>query len=422
MNRARSTSPTLSTVVQQGDHQQQAIAINDFIFMVNDISNAYLVTSEEGDVMINTGFMDAHHVERNQSLFEAVRSGPLRYIMLTQAHPDHYGGVPAFKEADTQIVASHRFEETWQYFHDLGPYLSRQTEKLWGSTLQRGDNPTQPPAVVPDICVDDHHTITIGNRHFELLATPGGESLDSLCVWLPDEGIVFTGNLFGPIFNAMPNLTTIRGDKPRLVGNYLSSLSRVRSLDADLLITGHGEPVSGRQAIRASLDRMHDAVAWLRGAVIAGMNAGQSVYQLMQELRLPDHLQIGEYHGKVSWAVRAIWEELSGWFHYEDSTAALYGIPFSAINKDIAELAGGADALAARATDKLTQGQLVEAILLLDIGLDQMPNHRTSLCLKQSALQTLLAQALDNLSLMMWLKSELRIVESRLSALPTDPG
>ena len=68
----------------------------------------------------------------------------------------------------------------------------------------------------------------LGGRAFEVISTPGGESLDSLTVWMPNERIAFTGNLFGPVFLAIPNLVTVRGDKPRLVQRYLSSLDTVR--------------------------------------------------------------------------------------------------------------------------------------------------------------------------------------------------
>jgi alkyl sulfatase BDS1-like metallo-beta-lactamase superfamily hydrolase len=75
-------------------------------------------------------------------------------------------------------------------------------------------------------------------------------------------------------------------------------------------------------------------------ATIAGMNAGKDVHTLMREIRLPPELKIGEFHGKVAWDVRAIWEEYSSWFHY-DSTTSLYGVPRSSIDADLAELAGG---------------------------------------------------------------------------------
>jgi glyoxylase-like metal-dependent hydrolase (beta-lactamase superfamily II) len=346
--------PPLAGLVLAGDQQKEAQAITDFIFMAKDISNAYLVTTLAGDVMINTGFMD--NAERTKNLLAPHRTGPLRYIILTQAHADHYGGVPAVREPGTQVIGERRFVDTWQYFNRLAPYLARRSRKLWGTTIKRAANPPPPPEVVPDITVDRRHAFDLGGRHFEVISTPGGETLDSLTVWMPKDGVAFTGNLFGPVFLSMPNLCTVRGDKPRSVQRYLGSLDAVRRLGAELLITGHGEPIRGAAKIRADLDKMHAAVSHVNDATIAGMNAGKDVHTLMREIRLPAGLEIGEFHGKVSWDVRAIWEEYSSWFHY-DSTTSLYGTPRSSVDADLAELAGGAGALADRARKKLSEGR-----------------------------------------------------------------
>ena len=50
----------------------------------------------------------------------------------------------------------------------------------------------------------DHHELTIGGRTFELTWTPGGETTDALVVWLPEDRILFTGNLFGPLSATSP--------------------------------------------------------------------------------------------------------------------------------------------------------------------------------------------------------------------------
>jgi len=405
--------PVLAGLVQAGDQQKEAEAVTDFIFMAKDISNAYLVTTRAGDVMVNTGFMD--NAERTKRLLASKRTGPLRYVILTQAHPDHYGGVPAMREAETRVIAERRFVNTWRYFRDLGPYIGRRSAKLWSGTVKRGPNPPPPPEVIPDIVVDRRHEFELGERRFEVISTPGGESLDSLTVWMPQERVAFTGNLFGPVFLAIPNLVTVRGDKPRLVQRYLSSLDTVRKLGAELLITGHGEPIRGADKIRASLDKMHAAVSYINEAVIAGMNGGKDVHTLMREIKLPDELKIGEFHGKVSWAVRSIWEEYSGWFHY-DSTTSLYGVPRSSIDADLVELAGGAGMLAARARTKLAAGRPLEALHLLDIALGAERTNADALAVKRDALQALLAESGgQNLSETMWLKSEIAATEGALA-------
>jgi glyoxylase-like metal-dependent hydrolase (beta-lactamase superfamily II) len=413
MSAKQDGKPPLADLVLSGDQQKEAEAITDFIFMAKDISNAYLVTTSAGDVMVNTGFMD--NAQRTKNLLAPHRSGMLRYIILTQAHADHYGGVPAMREPGTQVIAERRFVDTWRYFNDLAPYLGRRTRKLWGTTIKRAADPPPPPKVVPDIAVDRRHEIELGGRRFEMISTPGGETLDSLAVWMPKERVVFTGNLFGPVFLAVPNLCTVRGDKPRLVQRYLSSLDTVRKLGAELLITGHGAPISGAARIRADLDKLYAAVAHINDATVAGMNAGKDVHTLMREIQLPAELKIGEFHGKVAWDVRAIWEEYSSWFHF-DSTTSLYGVPRSSIDADLAELAGGAGALADRARAKLTSGRPLEALHLLDIALGADATHGAALAVKKDALAMLLSESGGaNLSEAMWLKSEISAVEAALA-------
>ena len=398
--------PALAGLVRAGDAQAEAVSITDFVFMAKDISNAYLVTTSDGDVLINTGFMD--NADRNVGLFAPHRTGPLHRIILTQSHADHFGGVPEFREPETEIIAGAGFNENWDDMRRLQPFFGPRSGKLWASTMKRGSAPKAPPQVAPDVIVDRSFSFEQGGRRFEVIHTPGGEATDGVTVWLPDDKIAFTGNLFGPVFLSMPFLCTIRGDKPRLVRRYLESLDRVRGLGAELLITGHGEPIVGKARIAADLAKMHAAVSWIRDYTFAGMNAGKDVHTLVREVALPAELKIGEFHGKVSWAVRTIWEEYSGWFRYEDGTTALYGVPRTAVNADLAELAGGADALVARARAHADAGRPLEALHLLDIALDVEPSHGAALEVKTAALEQLLkASGGSNLSETMWLKSEI---------------
>lgn len=405
--------PPLAGLVLAGEQQAKADEITPFIFMAKDISNAYLVTTSDGDVLVNTGFPTS--AARNKALFAPHRTGPLRYIILTQSHPDHFGGVPALKEPDTKIVVERRYVETAAWYEKLRLHGEPRSRKLWGGTVNVGGPRLEVPVIAPDIEVDRQFDFEVGGRTFEVISTPGGETLDSLTVWMPNEKVAFTGNLFGPVFLSMPFLNTIRGDKPRLVVRYLKSLDRVRRLGAEILITGHGEPIRGADKVRADLDKMYDAVSYVNEATIAGMNAGKDVYTLMREISLPDHLKIGEFHGNVRWAVRAIWHEYSGWFLY-DSTTSLYGVPRSSVDKDLVELAGGAQILAGRAREKLNGGAPLEALHLLDVAMGAEPANSDALAVKKDALQRLLTESGgSNLSETMWLKSEIAAADAVLN-------
>jgi alkyl sulfatase BDS1-like metallo-beta-lactamase superfamily hydrolase len=406
--------PALAGLVRAGDTQTEAIAITDFIWQVNDVSNLYLVNTADGDVMVNTGFMD--NAERNVGLMKPKRSGPLKHIILTQSHADHFGCLPEFKEADTIVIGGPGFNEAWGDMNRLQPFFGPRSRKLWGSTLKRGGTPKPAPDVKPDLLVDREYAFEQGGRRFDLIHAPEGETVDNLIVWMPNEKVAFTGNLVGPVWLSMPFFCTLRGDKPRLVWNTLKSLEKLKSLGAEVIITGHGVPIKGKDQIRADIERMIGAITYVRDFTLDGMNTGKTVHELMRDVKLPDDLKIGEFHGKVAWAVKTIWDEYSGWFHYEDGTTELYHVPRSAVSKDLVELSGGAAVLARRAKVHVEAGRPLEAIHLLDIALGVEPAHSDALEVKKTALEALLAASGSrNLSETMWLKSEIADAEAKLA-------
>jgi alkyl sulfatase BDS1-like metallo-beta-lactamase superfamily hydrolase len=220
--------------------------------------------------------------------------------------------------------------------------------------------------------------------------------------------------MFGPLYLHIPNLYTIRGDKIRSALGFVRSVERVMGLRPELLITGHGDPIRGAERIAADLTRLRDAVLYVHDETVAGMNAGKDVHTLMREIRLPEHLALGEGHGKVSWDVRSVWEEYAGWFHY-DTTTALYDVPPSAVAGDLVELAGGVGPLAARAAEHLRAGRPLEALRLLDVVDGAGARDEEATVVKLRALRELLDRSGgENLSEVMWLTAEITDAEQLL--------
>ena len=271
---------------------------------------------------------------------------------------------------------------------------------------------------VPDITFEDRHEIALGGERLELLSTPGGETFDSLVIWLPERGICLTGNLFSALFGHFPNLVTIRGDRYRDALAFVDSLERVRALDAETLLVGHGGPIEGRELIQRELSRLRDAVLFVHDATVAGMNDGKDVHTLMREIELPPELEVGQGYGKVSWSVRAIWEHYAGWFHH-GSTTELYAVPRDAIDPDLVELAGGPDALAKRAAEKVAGGEPEQAIHLCDIVLHVDAHHRPALEASLAAHQQLESQSV-NFWLSSWLRRQIEILRARLAEVGAD--
>jgi alkyl sulfatase BDS1-like metallo-beta-lactamase superfamily hydrolase len=410
MSVAAPRQPLNATLVQAGDGRQDAMSLGHDIFMSRDISNLYRVLSSGGDVLINTGIV--FHGDENFRRLSAVSSKAIRKIIFTQSHDDHIGGWRWFNGPDTETIAQARFAHVRGYWRALGPVMARRSRRLW-SRDQKTEMPERPEPVVTTT-FDDSHAFEVGGRRFELYATPGGETLDSLVVWMPQDRIAFTGNLTGPLFGHVPNLYTLRGDKIRYVQWFIDGVQRVIDLGPEVLITGHGDPLTGADAIRAQLTRIKEATLYLRDRTFEGMNSGVDLWTLMGSITLPPELVVGQGHGKVPWLVRAIWEEHLGWFRYE-STTELYNVPPSAVSSDFVELAGGPQNIVNRGRQHLNANRPLHALHLAEAALQAEPRFDDALRLQLEAIEYLLKHNdRENFSEVRWLESEAAAIRSLL--------
>lgn len=375
-----------------------AVEVAPGIWESPGLSNTYLLTTSDGRVIVNTGMGFESPVHRAN--FDAVDTSPTRYIILTQGHYDHVGGVGVMRDPDTQIVGQANWRK-WRDDNDrLAVYRSSKSAFAFSDTLTAGIKDIQRrfPGPLPaqasptvDVEVDDTLALTVGGRRIELYATPGGETTDSLVVWLPEQSICLCGNVFGPIFGHIPNLVTMRGDRYRDALTAISSIELVRDLRPETLITGHFDAITGADRIHAELTRLRDAVAYVHDETVAGMNAGKDVQTLMRDIVLPPHLEVGQGYGKVAWDVRAIWENYTGWFHHR-STTELYPLSPGDVAADIVELAG-VEGLLARAREHLAEGWPVRAIALADNVVAADPANAQVRELMRAAHEVLLADA-----------------------------
>jgi glyoxylase-like metal-dependent hydrolase (beta-lactamase superfamily II) len=394
------------------------------IWQSNGMTNCYLITTPEGDVLVSTGLVVEGQMQREK--FNRVSTAPLKAVILTQAHLDIVGGLGAFKQADTEVIAhvnTHACQaddERIRGFRDRrNPrFFAMATDQMSAAdaaAIQRGLRGVIVKAI-PTRTVSDRYEFKLGGERFVVLALPGGETLDSLALWLPERGIVFTGNAFGPLFPCMPNLHTIRGDRPRAVLPYIETYQRILDLAPELLVTGHFEVIRGRELIRRELTRLRDAVQYVHDETVKGMNAGRDLYALMREIQLPPELEVSQAYGTVVWAVQAIWYGYGAWFLYQ-STTELYPAPVRELYADLARLAGP-DALAALAGSKLEAKQPLEAIHLCEIALAGQSDHEAALRVYLGAHQQLLAESpKGNRWYVHWLGGEIDATQRRLQAI-----
>jgi alkyl sulfatase BDS1-like metallo-beta-lactamase superfamily hydrolase len=401
----------VAEMIQSGEGQEKPIERAPGVYESRGIGNSYLITTLEGDVLVNAGALG--DAKRGKTLFASVSANPVRTIVLTQSHANQYGGLEVYKTPENTVIAHRLYPEERAYSEALSPHYRRGSRRIFANIAGRTENVVPTQEVAPDLLIgDEGHKFELGGKRFEIIHTPGGETRSAVIVWLPAQKIAIVGNLFGPVFGNHPNLNTLRGDKPRWALQFIESVKKLRALKPELVLTGH-EAISGAEHIEREVTRIIDAVQYVHDRTVEGMNEGKDLRALMRDISTPPELTLTEEYGKIAWNVRATWHEYTGWFDPARGTTELYGVPPASVAPAIAELAGGADRLAERAQKFTDEEKPLEALHLLDIALAAAPESATAREAKRAALTLLLAQSGGkNLWERMWIAAAIRDLDA----------
>jgi len=234
--------------------------------------NPSYVTTSDGVVVIDTPQLPTRAVAMRR---EAESHGPIRYLVNTEHHVDHIFGNFFFKGAGTVVNHQGLYDNFMVPGRDLDPFeYAREaipTDDPDGAAIfpERDDYYADPNKGT--IVFTGDLTLHVGDHTFRLLHTPG-HTPGQLAVHVPEERVVFTGDT---VFNECQTWLMTSN-----VEQWLEALDRIRALDVDQLVPGHGPVTTTRylDTQRAVLLEWKAAVAaavargWTREETIARVN------------------------------------------------------------------------------------------------------------------------------------------------------
>lgn len=205
-------------------------------------SNVYLLTSDKGLTLVDSGLTgEVNHIV-DQMQEQGFILSQLRTIVLTHAHGDHAGGVMFLASHSGAKVLAHRDEVSYIESTKTMPMASlpqRLINWLGERVIFR-----RLPCKVDRILENGDVIESLGGM--KVIHTPG-HTPGSICLYQPERQILFCGDA---LFNANPMTGKPRFSlPPRMITvNNMQARDSVRKLSAlpiQVLCFGHGEPILG---------------------------------------------------------------------------------------------------------------------------------------------------------------------------------
>jgi len=414
---AQDTEAESTLRARSTEFEKQIVTVAPGVFTALGYSpaNSSMVVGHDGVIIIDTGMTPNHSIEILEA-FQAISDLPVRGIIYTHGHGDHTGGASVFVgDKPPEIWAMENFGIEDSPLLAAGLTIQRQRGVRQAGfalpdelRINNGIAPAMRPGNANAFSANENasantsptHTfaggrerIDIAGVELDLVAAPG-ETDDQIYVWLPEQRVLFAGDNF---YRSFPNLYAIRGTPYRDVYLWANSLDLMIAEDAVAVVPGHTRPVIGEAESRAALTRYRDAIRFVHDKTVEGMNIGLTPDELVDYVKLPEelatHPDLGEYYGRVAWAVRSIFNGYLGW--YDGNPTNLLPLSPGEEAQRMVELAGGADALLLAAQTALSEGDVQWAAQLADYLIAFDPMLSAAKLVKADAL-TVMARNSEN--------------------------
>ena len=287
------------------------------------LASTHMIVGNDGIIIIDPVECVVKSREVYQE-FRKITDKPVKAIIYTHMHGDHVFGVKAFVSQEEVEAGSCEIIAHETMIPNLiasgttgaGKVLFFRTYYTFGNFLESGPEGRVNGGIGPDALyeeislilptrtVKDVLDVEIAGVKMHIFWVPS-ECDDEIAVWFPQMKVLCSAEVIqGETF---PNLHTLRGTRYRDPRQWYESIDILRLFDAEHMAPSHGRPVTGRKNVADILTAYRDAIQFVHNQTIRYINQGYTPDELVELVKLPDHLAyhpwLGEFYGTVKHSV-----------------------------------------------------------------------------------------------------------------------
>ncbi|MCP4599668.1 MAG: MBL fold metallo-hydrolase [Proteobacteria bacterium] len=321
------------------------------------------VVTDEGAVVIDTGMNESAQIAK--PIIDSTTDKPIKHIIYTHHHGTQVYGAEVIRDPETKVIAQEDLVLEFDLMKELFRHNARRNSIQFNYDPRR--NPDPNTLVYPDITYKTEYKFSLGGTQFELYHVVG-EAPDCTIIYLPEQEIVWVGDLVGV---GTPMVASPR-KRVRNEVKWIKALEFIKSLEPKIMISAIDKPLCDKNKINMRLDTQIAYLGFLHKSVMRELNIGSSVEEAVQNIQLPAHAKsariLRENYSSIKFNVRGLYHKYTGWFDENGSHLNPAPAKERAANF-ISDMGGGAEVL--KKADNLNKEQNQKlALEYLDLLID----------------------------------------------------